>query len=131
MICIMLLFLPKLLNYIQDSNINCKSSSVSGSFAQTSTRGSASGPRWGTDVPRSPLYVHPYVHPLLQFLNTPLSRPIHNIPQWLRPLRCIYDIIKLSLERVQRISPVSRCEVTAVIDLDLHIRRLANEMLVI
>src|SRR6218665_426558 len=47
------------------------------------------------------------------------------------PLRCIhaYDII--SLERVQRISPSSRCEVTAVSDLALHIRRLANEMLVI
>src|SRR6218665_69036 len=44
-------------------------------------------------------------------------------------LRCIYDII--SLERVQRISPASRCEVTAVSDLDLYIRRLANEMLVI
>jgi len=32
---------------------------------------------------------------------------------------------------MQRISPASRCEVTAVSDLDLHIRRLANEMLVI
>jgi len=29
----------------------------------------------------------------------------------------------ISLERVQRISPASRCEVTAVSDLDLHIRR--------
>ena len=47
----------------------------------------------------------------------------------LEPLRCIYNII--TLERVRRISDASRCEVTAVSDLDLLIRRLANEMLVI
>src|SRR6218665_1263284 len=35
-------------------------------------------------------------------------------------LRCIYN--NTSLERVQRISPASRCEVTAVRDLDLHIQ---------
>ena len=45
------------------------------------------------------------------------------------PLRCIYNII--TLERVRRISDASRCEVTAVSDLDLQLRQLANEMLVI
>src|SRR6218665_2045129 len=58
----------------------------------------------------------------MQRCRPPLTRSLN-------ALRCIYNII--TLERVRRISDASRCEVTAVSDLDLQLRRLANEMLVI
>jgi len=56
------IFLPKLLNYIQDSIEFAKVVQfMRASLRSPPCRGSASGPRWGTYVPRSPLYVHPFV----------------------------------------------------------------------